>query len=248
MQVQVFDSKQDLGVAAAERAADRIRRALADRGAANIILATGASQFDTLAALVQAPGIDWGRVTAFHLDEYVGLDDTHPASFRKYLRERFVEQIPETVAAFHYVDGSAADPEAECARLGRLIAEHPVDVGCIGIGENGHLAFNDPPADFETTKPYLVVDLDEACRQQQVGEGWFGSLDEVPKQAISMSIRQILSCRHLVVSCPDERKAAAVRGAVEGPVTPACPASILRQHAECRLYLDAGSASELQAG
>ena len=169
------------------------------------MLATGASQFEMLASLVEQPGIDWPRVTAFHLDEYIGLPETHPASFRKYLRERFVSRVP--VGQFHYVRGDAPDPLDECRRLGELIGAAPVDVACIGIGENGHLAFNDPPADFAIDDPFLVVDLDAACRLQQVGEGWFASLEDVPTQAISMSIRQILRARRIVCCVPDQRKA-----------------------------------------
>ncbi len=243
MDVVIARDKADLGIQAAERGAAAIRDAIAARGSANIIVATGASQFETLSALIQQPGIDWSVVTGFHLDEYLGLDDQHPASFRKYLRERFVEQVP--LRAFHYVKGDSDDPQAECRRLGELIAQHPIDVTFCGIGENGHLAFNDPPANFETTAPYLVVNLDEACRQQQFGEGWFTSLEAVPTQAISMSVQQILKTRTIVCSVPDERKAIAVRGSVEGPVCPEVPASILQTHGETFLYLDPPAATLL---
>jgi len=187
--------------------------------------------------------IDWSKVTAFHLDEYVGLSDQHPASFRKYLKERFVDQV-DGLREFNYVNGET-DPEGECDRLGEIITKVKIDVACVGIGENGHLAFNDPPADFETTTPYLVVDLDDDCRQQQLGEGWFPTFEDVPKKAISMSIKQIMKSGTIIVSVPDERKAEAVKGSVEGPVTNLVPASILQQHADCELYLDTGSASEL---
>jgi glucosamine-6-phosphate deaminase len=232
------------GSAAATRAAALIREAIATRGSARIVVATGASQFDMLARLVTEPGIDWSRVTAFHLDEYIGLPDSHPASFRRYLRERFVGKLP-ALGAFHYVAGDAADPVAECRRLGALLDQGPIDLLCLGIGENGHLAFNDPPADVETRQPYLIVALDEACRRQQLGEGWFPSLAAVPTRAISMSVQRILAARALVCTVPDRRKAEAVRGALEGPETPMCPASYLRRHADCELHLDRESASLL---
>jgi glucosamine-6-phosphate deaminase len=243
MQLIRCNDPQDLGQRAASAGAECIRQALQARGTANIIVATGASQFATLSALVAAPGIDWGKVTAFHLDEYIGLSAEHPASFRKYLKERFVDLVP--LRKFHYVDGSAPDARVECQRLGDLISRETIDVAFIGIGENGHLAFNDPPADFETETPYLVVNLDEGCRRQQWGEGWFPTLEDVPRTAISMSVRQIMKCKHLICSVPDERKAEAVRGSLEGPVTPQVPASILQQHEHCLLFVDPPAASLL---
>jgi len=243
MKICILPDKIAMGRQAAQDGAAMIRAALAERCAANIIVATGASQFEMLAALVKQPDLDWSRVTGFHLDEYLGLPMTHPASFRRYLKERFVDQVP--LGTFHYVSGER-DAQAECDRLGRIIREAPVDVAFVGIGENGHLAFNDPPADFETEEPYLVVDLDDACRRQQLGEGWFPSLDDVPRQAISMSIRQIMKSRSIVCSVPDERKAEAVRNTVEGPVTPQTPASILQQHAQATMYLDPAAASLLK--
>lgn len=244
MKISIFDTKAEMGAAAATEGAEALRAELARRGAAGIVLATGTSQFEMLEALVAADGIDWSRVTAFHLDEYIGLPLDHPASFRGYLKERFAARVPD-LAAFHYVDGQAADPVAETERLGALIRRHPIAVAFIGIGENGHLAFNDPPADFETEEPFIVVMLDEACRKQQLGEGWFPTLEDVPSQAISMSIRHILSARKLVVTVPDARKALAVKGAVEGEVSNLCPASILRTHPDCHLFLDEGAASML---
>jgi glucosamine-6-phosphate deaminase len=245
MQLSLHETKQQLGARAAADGAAAIRRALDARDQANVILATGASQFEMLEALVAAEGIDWSKVTAFHLDEYVGMEATHPASFRRYLKERFVEKLPAEPAAFHYLDAET-DPQVECRRVGRIIAEHAIDVAFIGIGENGHLAFNDPPADFDTDEPYLVVELDEACRRQQLGEGWFATLDDVPRQAVSMSIPQIMRSATIICTVPDERKAEAVRRAVEGPVTPELPASILQQHPSAVLYLDPDSASLLQ--
>jgi glucosamine-6-phosphate deaminase len=244
MRIDISPTPADLGKRAAADAAAGLRAAIQARGKANLIVATGASQFEMLAALVQAAGIDWTRVTGFHLDEYAGMPASHPASFRKYLQDRFVDQLPQRLAAFHYVNAED-DCAAECKRLGTLIEQHPVDVACIGIGENGHLAFNDPPADFATEEAYITVQLDNACRQQQFSEGWFATLDDVPKQAISMSIRQIMKSAMLICSVPDARKAAAVTAAVHGTLTPHCPASILRLHGNCTLYLDEPSASGL---
>jgi len=242
----IYKTKGDMGAAAASTAAHAIRRAIADKNQASIILATGASQFEMLEHLTSVDTIDWSKVTMFHLDEYIGLGPDHPASFRKYLRERFVDRVGR-LKAVHFVHGDAKDPAAECRRLGDLIRAHPIDVACVGIGENGHLAFNDPPADFETEEPYLVVDLDERCRRQQLGEGWFASFEAVPSQAISMSIQQILKSRRIIVTVPDRRKAEAVRNALEGPVTPRCPASILQQHENCFIFLDEPAASLLIA-
>jgi glucosamine-6-phosphate deaminase len=245
MKVEICTSKQALGEKAAEDGSRRIREALRARGEANVIVATGASQIEMLKHLVVAEGIDWHRVTGFHLDEYVGLPLTHPASFRRYMWERFVRQLPLPLRAFHYIEADD-DPEAECRRLGQVIAQHPIDVAFVGIGENGHLAFNDPPADFQTEAPYLVVELTLASRRQQVGEGWFASVDDVPRRAISMSIRQIMKSAAIVCAVPDQRKAAAVQAVVEGPVTPLVPASILQCHGEATIYLDPSSASLLR--
>ena len=244
MDVRIFDTKQELGRAAAERAADAISEAIARSGEARVIAATGASQFEFLDALIATPGVEWGRVEMFHLDEYVGVPDTHPASFRRYLRERIVERVhPRT---FHFLAGDAADPAAECRRVGALLAQAPIDAAFVGIGENGHLAFNDPPADFETEEPYLVVGLDEACRRQQLGEGWFATLDDVPHRAISMSISQILKAREILCIVPDARKAKAVRDCLEGEVSPSHPSSILQAHAATTVYLDRDSAALLK--
>lgn len=242
MKIEICENVQAMGRRAADDAAARLRVVIADRGVANLVVATGASQFEVLAALVAADGIDWPRVTGFHLDEYLGLPMSHPASFRRYLRERLVNQVP--LAAFHYIDGEA-DAAAECRRVGDLLCSHPIDVALVGIGENGHLAFNDPPADFQTDEPYIVVNLDDACRRQQFGEGWFPTFDAVPTRAISMSIRQIMRSRAIVCSVPDRRKAEAVRAALEGPVTPQVPASILQQHPNATIYLDPPAAELL---
>ena len=244
MKIDIATNRRESGRRAAEHGAQIIRSALRKRGSANIIVATGASQFDVLAHLVEAPDIAWNNVTAFHLDEYVGLPITHGASFRKYLWERFVRQLRLPLAAFHYVNADK-NPQKECDRLGKLIARHPIDVAFIGIGENGHVAFNDPPADFQTTRPYLVVNLDKACRQQQLGEGWFPSLAAVPKRAISMSPKQIMKSKALICTVPDQRKAKAVRASLKGKVTADVPASILQRHKNCALFLDNESASLL---
>ena len=241
MEIRVFDTKHELGHAAAARAAAVIAEALARGGFARVIAATGASQFEFLDALTATKSVDWSRVEMFHLDEYVGVRDTHPASFRRYLRERIVERVHP--AAFHFLAGEAADVAAECRRVGALLERAPVDVAFVGIGENGHLAFNDPPADFATEEPYLVVQLDEACRKQQLGEGWFKTLDEVPRRAISMSVHQILKAREILCIVPDARKASAVRDCLDGPVSPLHPSSILQTHARTTLYLDRDSAA-----
>ena len=244
MNVRIFETKSQAGRAAANAGAALLVDALRTNGEANIIVATGASQFEVLETLAAAPNIDWGRVTIFHLDEYVGLPVTHGASFRRYLRERYVGKLPTAPRAFHEIDGEG-ECLAECKRLGALILSAPIAVAFVGIGENGHLAFNDPPADFETDTPYLIVNLDEACRRQQLGEGWFPTLGDVPRQAISMSVRQIIKSKAIVCTVPEERKAMAVKGTVEGPVTPMVPASILQEHPASTLYLDRASASLL---
>src|SRR5215212_9705231 len=236
MRVEIHESKGGIGGAAAARATKIIREAIAERGEACMIAATGASQFEFLDELTAKPDIEWRRVVFFHLDEYVGLPDTHPASFRKYLRERIVERVRP--GAFPFIEGDSPDPNAECRRLAGLISARTVDAAFVGIGENGHLAFNDPPADFETGEPYLVVDLDETCRRQQVGEGWFGSLEEVPRQAISMSVSQILRSRHILCVVPDKRKAQAVKDCLEAEVSPWHPASVLRRHPAATIFLD----------
>ena len=243
MKVYISDNAKNLGNLAGIRAAELIKETISKKGFANIILATGTSQFETIQQLISDPEIQWDRVQMFHLDEYIGLSITHKASFRHYLNERFIYLVP-TLKMGHLINGEL-DPDEECKRLGELILQHPIDVALVGIGENGHLAFNDPPADFDTEKPYIVVDLDEACRAQQMGEGWFETMNDVPKQAISMSIKQIMKSVHIVCSVPDERKAQAVTDCLTKPVSNVYPASILQHHSHCDLYLDASSASLL---
>jgi glucosamine-6-phosphate deaminase len=245
MKIIIAKTKKESGAVAAVLGAKLIREAIRKKGKANIIVATGASQFEMIEQLVKEPRIDWTRVTAFHLDEYVGTAITHPASFRKYLWERFVSQLPLPLAAFHYINGEG-DAQAECLRVGAIIAKHPIDVCFAGIGENGHLAFNDPPADFKTAAPYLVVNLDDACRRQQMGEGWFKTLKQVPQQAISMSIRQIMKSKAVICTVPDKRKAQAVSDCLSGSVTPMHPASILQRHKAAWFFLDEGAASLLK--
>ena len=243
MEVIIKENKQLSGAAAAQLAARGIQNAITKNGKANIILATGASQFEMLQELVQQD-IDWSKVTAFHLDEYVGIALSHPASFRKYLKDRFVDQV-DGLKQFHYIDAEG-DVQAECDRLSGLIAACSIDVACVGIGENGHLAFNDPPADFDTDVPYIVVELDDACRRQQLGEGWFPSFEDVPQQAISMSIRQIMKSKIIVNTVPDQRKAEAVRNTLQGQISNLVPASILQKHPDCSLFLDNEAASLLK--
>src|SRR5262245_9986712 len=242
MRVSVFPDHIALAHAAARDAAARIRAAIAASGQARIVVATGTSQMAFLDRLTRRADLDWSTVELFHLDEYVGLPEDHPASFRKYLRERLIQ--PTGIVRFHLIDG-CGDPQEVCEDLGRKLAAHPIDVAFVGIGENGHLAFNDPPADFETERPYLVVQLDDACRRQQVGEGWFTALGDVPACAITMSIRQILKARAILAVVPESRKAVAVRMCLEGDLSPMAPASILRTHQDTTLFLDTESAALL---
>lgn len=239
---RIFDDKRELGRAAASQAASTIGRAITERGHARILVATGASQFEFLEALTSRKDIDWPRVEMFHLDEYVGFSADHPASFQRYLLERLIR--PTGITRYHLLEGDK-DPAEVCRRVGAAIREAPIDCAFVGIGENGHLAFNDPPADFETNEPYLVVELDAACRRQQVGEGWFKTLADVPTRAISISIRQILASREIVCVVPDARKAEAVKNCLAGPVSPMAPASILQTHPDTTVYLDTASAALL---
>lgn len=245
MMLKVFREKSSLGKAAAQKAATAIRDAIRNRGQARVIAATGTSQLEFLAALTDSTDVDWGRVELFHLDEYVGLPVTHPASFRKILLEQLVNKTG--TAKFHPLDGDADDLSDVIKKVGKALASAPVDIAFVGIGENGHLAFNDPPADFETEEPYLIVNLDEACRRQQVGEGWFSDISQVPKRAISMSVRQILKAKEILAVVPELRKAQAVKICFEGEISPMAPASILRTHANANVYLDKESASLLSS-
>lgn len=243
MNTHIFESKAEMGSAAAQAGGDKLRNALSLKGEAAFIVATGASQFEMLDSL-DRQDLDWARLDGFHLDEYIGLPIDHDASFRKYLWQRFVSRLPLPLSAFHYLNGEG-DPELTCRQVGQAIAATEIDVAFVGIGENGHLAFNDPPADFEAEAPYLIVELDEACRTQQLGEGWFPDLESVPSQAISMSVRQIMKSRSIVCTVPDRRKAQAVKNSLQGPVSPDVPASILQTHPDCHFYMDTESASLL---
>jgi glucosamine-6-phosphate deaminase len=243
MKVIIRQNAKELGIEAGKKSAALIREAIQKNENANIILATGSSQFETLKQLILEKGIDWNKVTMFHLDEYIGLPSSHRASFRRYLKERFLNQVPG-LKSVNLINGET-NPVDECKRLGDLIRKSPIDVALVGIGENGHLAFNDPPADFETEKPYIIANLDKECRQQQVNEDWFESFEEVPKQAISMSVKQIMLSKRIVCSVPDVRKAKAVKDSVEQPVSNLYPASILQNHQDCYLFLEKSSASLL---
>jgi|SRR5579864_9161617 len=242
MLLKIFENATLLAQTAADQARATIRSAIAERGGARIILATGTSQFAFLEALTSATGIDWPKVEAFHLDEYVGIPTTHPASFRKILLERVVRK---TGLQFHPIEADAPNLDTAVREIGKQLTSAPVDLAFIGIGENGHIAFNDPPADFEIDEAYKIVELDEACRRQQVGEGWFSDISEVPARAISMTPRQILKARQIITVVPDLRKAQAVKAAVEREITPMIPASILRRHPDATVYLDYDSASLL---
>ncbi len=244
MNVHICESREALGERAARDGAALIREAIGRRGRADIIVATGSSQLEMLASLVKAEGVAWHQVSGFHLDEYVGLPIDHRASFRLYLWQRFVRELPLPLRAFHYVDGDG-DPARECQRLGEILEHRSIDVAFVGIGENGHLAFNEPPADFHAKDAYAMVTLTEASRRQQVGEGWFGSVAEVPSQAISMTVPEIMRSAAILCCAPDLRKAAAVQAVVLGPVTNEVPASILQRHPQATIYLDPASASRL---
>src|SRR6266571_3507181 len=242
MVIKCFNDKREMAQVAAEQAASALRQAIQERGKARIIAATGAAQFEFLEALTSLPGIDWKRVEMFHLDEYIGLSASHPASFCRFLQERLIQKTGITC---HFLLNGEQDPAEVSRRTGQALRSAPVDMAFVGIGENGHLAFNDPPADFETEEPYLIVELDEPCRRQQVGEGWFSSLEQVPREAISMSIRQILKSANILCIVPDERKAKAVKDSLEGEVGPSHPATVLQQHPHTTIYLDPDSTSLL---
>lgn len=244
MKFTVFDDENSLGLAAAELAADTIRQAARVKDLVTIVVATGSSQFSMLKHLAEQENVPWKKVQAFHLDEYIGIPATHPASFRRYLNERFVSKIPG-LNKMTLIDGDAENVHTEIARLNALIAHSEIDLCLAGIGENGHLAFNDPPANFNTKIPFIIVDLDEACRQQQCNEGWFEKIEDVPSSAISMSIHQIMKSKKIVLSILGKRKAVAVRNTVTNTVTPEFPASILQNHPDCDMFMDRLAASLL---
>ena len=243
MVIKCFNEKREMATAAADEAAAILRETIQANGRARLIAATGAAQFEFLEILTSLPGIDWQRVEMFHLDEYIGLPASHPASFCRFLQERLIQRAG--IKKYFLLSGDQ-DPANVIRRVGEALLSAPIDLAFVGVGENGHLAFNDPPADFETEQPYLVVKLDEACRRQQLGEGWFATLEDVPQRAISMSIRQILKTKKILCVVPDARKAAAVKACFEGEVSPLAPASILRTHPNTTVYLDINSAARLR--
>jgi len=243
MLLRVFSDRPALGAAAAKQAATAIRRAVASHGKARVVAATAASQREFLIALTSTSEIDWSKVEVFHLDEYIGLPITHPGSFRKMLLEQLVQRTG--ITQYHLLDGDAADPAQVVKRVGDELASAPIDIAFLGVGENCHIAFNDPPADFETEEPYIIVNLDEACRKQQVGEAWFADISQVPTQAISMSAQQILKAKGILAVVPDVRKAQAIRSCVEESISPMAPASILRTHPNATVYVDWEAASLL---
>ena len=243
MRIKILSDKTALSHAAAEQATIAVRNAISDHGTARIVAATAASQIEFLDALTRAPGIDWKRVEAFHLDEYIGLPISHPGSFRKMLVQQLISKTG--IPKYHLLDGDAPEPAEVVRNVSATLASAPVDIAFLGVGENGHIAFNDPPADFDIEEPYIIVNLDEACRQQQVGEAWFADISQVPQQAISMSVRQILKAKEILAVVPDTRKAEAIKRCFEGEVSPMAPASILRTHPNATIYLDRYSASLL---
>ena len=242
MVIKCFNEKREMATAAADEAAAILRETIQANGRARLIAATGAAQFEFLEILTSLPGIDWKRVEMFHLDEYIGLPASHPASFCRFLQERLIQKAG--IEKYFLLSGDL-DPADVIRRVGQALLSAPIDLAFVGVGENGHLAFNDPPADFETEEPYLVVKLDEACRRQQLGEGWFATLADVPQRAISMSIRQILKTSQILCIVPDTRKAAAVKACFEDEISPLAPASILRTHPNTTVYLDVNSAARL---
>lgn len=243
-EIKVFTSKEAVGAAAAEAAAASLQRALQVRQKARLIVATGNSQLETVKSLAQFPNIDWSRIEVFHMDEYAGIPSVHPASFRRWIKEKLADVVhPGQV---HYIEGDAVDPQEECARYGGLLSGAPIDVCLLGIGENGHLAFNDPhTADFNDPMVMKFVTLDDMSRRQQVGEGHFPRLADVPTRALTLTIPTLMKSEHIVCSVPERRKAEAVRNALQGPITPRCPASLLRTHPRAGIYLDVDSASRL---
>lgn len=245
LKIRAYETAEKMGEAAADFTAQHIQSVITEKGHVNLMLATGASQFTFLDALKNIDSVDWSKITTFHLDEYIGISSDHKASFRKYLHERIIDEVNPREA--YFLEGDADDIPGEIKRYEALLQEHPIDIACIGIGENGHIAFNDPPiADFDDPKLVKVVELDEKSRQQQVGEGWFDSIEDVPRQALSLTIPAIMNSR--VISCvvPDSRKAGAVNNALYGPISTDCPASILRTHSNAVLFLDRHSAAGLK--
>ncbi|NNE77904.1 MAG: glucosamine-6-phosphate deaminase [Pricia sp.] len=244
LEVAIYEDSESVGEAAADYVQKKLRDAIAKKGTANLILATGASQFSFLEALKKRE-VEWQKITVFHLDEYKGISDSHPASFRKYLKDRILDAVaPKKI---YFLNGDAENLEEEMDRYSKALNEHEIDVACIGIGENGHIAFNDPPvADFHDPKMVKLVELDDACRNQQLGEGWFPTFEDVPEEALTLTIPAIMRCKSISCVVPDERKAEAVNNTLLNTIDTACPATILRTHPETKLFLDTRSASKIE--
>jgi len=245
MKINIYNDKKETSKEAALQAASILNKAIRQKGTATFVIATGVSQLDFIKHLVTEGNVDWSKTKMFHLDEYIGLPETHPASFRKYLKEKFISKV-DRIKKINLIDGDAADPQKECDRLNKILQNEIVDIAFVGIGENGHLAFNDPPANFKIEDPYIIVNLDEHCRRQQVGEGWFDSIEDVPWQAISMSIKQIMKSKNIICTIPGKRKAQAVKDCFgTDKISPMHPSSILKKHKNCFVFLDFDSAKYL---
>jgi len=244
MEIFVYSTKKEASKAAAEKAKQILIKTIDEKGEATFVVATGASQLNFLEVLTSFDSIDWSKTTMFHLDEYIGISEDHPASFRRYLKENFISKVNK-IGEIHLINGNT-DPEKECKRLNKIIKDKIIDISFVGIGENGHIAFNEPPADFDTDDPFIIVELDDKSKMQQVGEGWFNSIEEVPSKAITMSVKQIMKSKNIICTVPDQRKAQAVKNCFgSSEITPNCPASVLKEHKNAFVYLDQGSASLL---
>jgi len=245
MKINIYSNKKETSKKAALQAASIINKAIRQKGTATFVIATGVSQLDFIEHLITDGNVDWSKTRMFHLDEYIGLPETHPASFRKYLKEKFISKV-NRIKEINLINGDAADPQKECERLNKILQNEIVDIAFVGVGENGHLAFNDPPANFKIEDPYIIVNLDEHCRKQQVGEGWFNSIEDVPQQAISMSIKQIMKSKNIICTIPGKRKAQAVKDCFgTDKILPIYPSSILKKHKNCFVFLDFDSAKYL---
>ena len=245
MKINIYSNKKETSKKAALKAALLLNETIHKKGIATFVIATGVSQLDFIKALVDKGNVDWSKTKMFHLDEYIGLPETHPASFRKYLQEKFISKV-DGIKKVNLINGGVTDPQKECNRLNQILKNEIVDIAFVGVGENGHLAFNDPPANFKIEDPYIIVNLDEHCRKQQVGEGWFDSLEDVPQQAISMSIKQIMKSKNIICTIPGERKAQAVKDCFgTDKISPIYPSSILKKHKNCFVFLDFDSAKYL---
>lgn len=243
MDVRIYRNVEEMATAAAELAARKLLQCIAEKERVSFMAATGVSQLAFISALTRHSEVDWHKTTMFHLDEYVGLPETHTASFRNYLREHLVNIVHP--GQTHFIDGNASDLVGECTRLTKLVSEHGLDVAFVGIGENGHLGFNDPPADFDTQKIFEIVQLTETCRAQQVHEGWFPNIEDVPREAVTITIPGIMRAESIICNVPESRKAVAVKNAIAGSITPMCPASILKKHSDAMIFLDRDSSSML---